>query len=234
MKYRRILLKLSGESLGLDGKLFDHDKIEEVAQVLKQIAGQGVELGVVIGAGNLWRGRQGKSSSMGAANADQMGMLGTAINCIYMRDALERIGAKAYVQSAVDMLRFMEPYNPQAANDHLSQGHILLFACGTGNPLFSTDSAVMLRAIELKADAVLMAKNIDGVYDKDPRLHSDAVFIKDLTYKQAQEQNLQVMDTAAFAMCQENAFPMVRVFELTPQNILDVLKGKDIGTFVHP
>ncbi len=234
MKYQRILLKLSGESLGLDGKLFNQDMILSVAKVLKEVASQGVELGVVIGAGNLWRGRQGKFSNMKATNADQMGMLATAINCIYMRDALEQIGAGAYVQSAVDMLRFMEPYNPQTAHDHLKKGHIVLFACGTGNPLFSTDSAVMLRAIELEADAVLMAKNIDGVYDKDPRLHSDAAFIKDLTYKQAQEQNLQVMDAAAFAMCRENNFPMVRVFELSPQNILDVLAGKDIGTFVHP
>lgn len=234
MKYKRILLKLSGESLGVDGKLFNQDMIESVAKVLKEVADQGVELGVVIGAGNLWRGRQGKFSNMKAVNADQMGMLGTAINCIYMRDALQQLGVKAYVQSAVDILRFMEPYNAQSADEHLSKGHIVLFACGTGNPLFSTDSAVMLRAIELNADAVLMAKNIDGVYNKDPRVHSDAEFIKDLTYQQAQEQNLQVMDSAAFAMCRENNFPMVRVFELSPENILAVLNDEPIGTFVHP
>ncbi len=151
-----------------------------------------------------------------------------------MRDALQQLGAKTHVLSAVDVLRFMEPFNVHAANAYMKKGHILLFACGTGNPLFSTDSAVMLRAIELEADAVLMAKNIDGVYTKDPNVYKDAVFIKDLTYASAQEQHLQVMDSAALALCQTYQFPMVRIFSLSPENIQGVLKGEPIGTFLHP
>lgn len=235
-KMKRVLLKLSGEALGVNGELFDHEKINKVAAAVKDIVSTGkFQLGIVIGAGNIWRGRQGGACDMGRANADQMGMLGTAINCISMRDALQRQGVKAYVQSAVDMPRFMESYNVQAADDHLSAGHVVLFACGTGNPLLSTDTAVAVRAIELDADVILMAKNVDGVYDKDPKKHPDAKLIPDLTYQRAREENIQVMDMAAFCMCQENQFPLVRVFKLDdPKDIQKVLEGDSMGSFVHP
>ena len=234
---KRVLLKLSGEALGIDGELFDHHKITRVAAVVKDIVDSGCfQLGIVIGAGNIWRGRTGVTSDMGKANADQMGMLGTAINCIYMRDALQRIGVKAYVQSAVDMPCFMECYNAQGASEHMEKGHVTLFACGTGNPLFSTDTAVALRAIELDADVILMAKNIDGVYDKDPKKFSDAVLIPDITYAEAKARDIQVMDMAAFCMCHDNHFPMIRVFQLgeNPEDILKVLNGDTMGSVVHP
>ena len=233
--YRRILLKLSGEALGLDGRLFDHAKIAQAARVIRAVHELGVEVGVVIGAGNIWRGRQGPSANMNAVIADQMGMLGTAINCLAMRDALQREGLTAYVQSAVDMPRFAESYNTQKAMEELKSGAVVLFACGSGNPFFSTDTAVVLRAIEVEADAILMAKNIDGVYSADPRKDPSAVLLRDLTYQQCQEKDLKVVDAAAFALLRDNAFPLVRVFSLEdPDNIVRVLEGNDMGTFIHP
>ena len=235
LAYKRVLLKLSGEALGLNGKLFDHELIDRVAGVIHEVAKSGAQVGVVIGAGNIFRGRQGPSAQMNPVIADQMGMLGTAINCLCMRDALERHGAKAYVQSAIDMPRFAESYNTQAAIQHLKKGHVVLFACGSGNPFFSTDTAVALRAVELSADVILMAKNIDGVYDDDPRVNPEAKLIRDITYQEARVKNLKVMDAAAFALCEENNVPLIRVFGLSePENILEVLHGGDMGTFVHP
>ena len=231
--YKRVLLKLSGEMLGENGRLFDHGVIDHVAKVLCEIADKGVQLGVVIGAGNIWRGRQGRD--MDAVTADQMGMLGTVINCLCVADALRKAGLDAVVQSAVDMNRFAEPFNAMAARRHLSEGRVVLFACGTGNPFFSTDSGVALRAVEMEVDAVLMAKNIDGVYTADPLKDPSATLIKDISYTEALERGLKVMDASAFALCAENKVPMVRVFGLdNPENLLRVLEGSDIGTFVHP
>ena len=233
MKYERVLLKLSGEMLGENGKLFDHDMIDKVAKTLCKVADKGVQLGVVIGAGNIWRGRQGKD--MNAVTADQMGMLGTVINCLCLSDALRKAGMDAVVMSAVDMNRFCEPFNAMNARRHLSEGRIVLFAAGSGNPFFSTDTAVALRAIEMEVDAILMAKNIDGVYTADPNKDPSATLIKDITYKEALARGLKVMDAAAFALCAENNLPMVRVFGLdAPKNLIKVLEGSDIGTFVHP
>lgn len=233
--YKRILLKLSGEALKSGGDLFDFEKVNEVAEIIKTMHDMGTEIGIVIGAGNIWRGRQGPSANMDAVSADQMGMLGTVINCICVADALRRAGLDAVVQSAVDMTRFAEPYNTMAARRHLSEGRVVLFACGTGNPFFSTDSGVALRAIEMEVDAVLMAKNIDGVYTADPNKDSSATLIKDITYTEALARGLKVMDASAFALCAENKVPMVRVFGLDdPKNLIRVLEGDDMGTFVHP
>ncbi|MDO5436332.1 MAG: UMP kinase [Clostridia bacterium] len=233
--YKRVILKLSGEALKSDNGIFDFDKINETAQIIKRIHDMGVQTGIVIGAGNIWRGRQGPSASMDAVSADQMGMLGTMINCICMADALRRAGLDAVVQSAVDMNRFAEPYNTMAARRHLDEGRVVLFGGGTGNPFFSTDSGIVLRAIEMNADCVLLAKNIDGVYTADPMKDPDAKLIKDLTYADAIAKGLKVMDTAAFALCADNHIPMVRVFGLDdPENLIRVLEGDDMGTFVHP
>ena len=164
-----------------------------------------------------------------------MGMLGTVINCLCVADALRQAGLDAVVQSAVDMNRFAEPFNAMAARRHLAEGRIVLFAAGSGNPFFSTDTAVALRAIEMQVDAILMAKNIDGVYTADPRQDPTATLIRDITYQDALAKNLKVMDAAAFALCAENRVPMVRVFGLDdPRNLIRVLEGSDIGTFVHP
>ena len=233
--YHRVLLKLSGEALKSGTELFDFDKVRQTAEIIRDMHNLGVEIGVVIGAGNIWRGRQGPAAHMDAVTADQMGMLGTVINCLCVADALRQAGLDAVVQSAVDMNRFAEPFNAMAARNHLSEGRIVLFAAGSGNPFFSTDTAVALRAIEMQVDAILMAKNIDGVYTADPRQDPSATLIRDITYQEALARNLKVMDAAAFALCAENRVPMVRVFGLDdPRNLIRVLEGSDIGTFVHP
>lgn len=233
--YKRVILKLSGEALGNGAELFDFDKVRGVAEVIRKMRSMGVETGIVIGAGNIWRGRQGPAAHMDAVTADQMGMLGTVINCLCMADALRQAGVDAVVQSAVDMNRFCEPFNAMAARRHLSEGRVVLFAAGSGNPFFSTDTAVALRAIEMQVDAILMAKNIDGVYTADPHKDPTAVLIKDITYAEALHRGLKVMDAAAFALCAENRVPMVRVFGLDrPENLIAVLDGSDMGTFVHP
>lgn len=166
--YKRVLLKLSGEALKSGSELFDFPMVQHVAQVIRQMHELGTEIGIVIGAGNIWRGRQGPSAHMDAVTADQMGMLGTMINCLCVADALRKEGVDAVVMSAVDMDRFAQPFNAMTAREYLSQGRVVLFGCGSGNPFFSTDTAVALRAIEMQADAILMGKNIDGVYTADP------------------------------------------------------------------
>ena len=233
--YKRVLLKLSGEALKSGEDLFDFDKVNEAAEIIREMHNMNVEIGVVIGAGNIWRGRQGPSANMDAVVADQMGMLGTVINCLCMSDALRRAGLDVVVMSAVDMDRFCEPFNAMAARRHLAEGRIVLFAAGSGNPFFSTDTAVALRAIEMQVDAILMAKNIDGVYTADPHKDPNATLIKDITYKEALNRGLRVMDASAFALCAENGVPMVRVFGLDdPKNLIKVLEGDEMGTFVHP
>ena len=233
MKYQRVLLKLSGEMLGENGRLFDHTVIDRVARVLVDITKRGIELGVVIGAGNIWRGRSG--GDMDRVTADQMGMLGTVINCLAMRDAVQRMGGKAVVMSAFEMPRVCETYNTQNAVRHMKKGKVTLFAAGSGNPFFSTDTAVVLRAVEVQADAILLAKNIDGVYTADPKVDPSATLIRDISYEKAQEMRLKVMDAAAFALCAENKVPVVRVFGLfEPESILKVLDGDDTGTVLHP
>ena len=233
--YNRVLLKLSGEALKSGTDFFDFDKVRRVAEVIREMRDMGTEIGIVIGAGNIWRGRQGPAAHMDAVTADQMGMLGTVINCLCVADALRQAGLDAVVQSAVDMNRFAEPFNAMAARRHLAEGRVVLFAAGSGNPFFSTDTAVALRAIEMQVDAILMAKNIDGVYTADPHKDPSAMLIKDITYAEALARGLKVMDASAFALCAENGVPMVRVFGLDkPENLIAVLEGSDMGTFVHP
>lgn len=234
-KYKRVLIKLSGEALGENGRLFDFHQIEDVAKVIAQLNESGAEVAIVIGAGNIWRGRQGAAADMTAVNADHMGMLGTMINSIAMQDAIERLGIETRIMTAVEMTRFAEPYTYRRAMRHLEKGRVVLFACGTGNPFFSTDTAAALRAVEIGADAILLAKNIDGVYDDDPRTNPDAKLIRDITYREAQSRNLRVMDAAAITICMENKVPSVRVFGLDkPENIIRVMEGDDMGTNVHP
>ena len=231
--YKRVILKLSGEALGENGRLFDQELITHVGRILAEISRKDIELGVVIGAGNIWRGRQ--SQEMDAVTADHMGMLGTVINCLCMRDAVERAGARAVVFSAIDMPRVCEPYNVQSARQAMAEGKVTFFAGGSGNPFFTTDTAVVLRAAEMKAEALLLAKNIDGVYTDDPRKNPEATLIRDISYSEALDRRLKVMDTAAFAMLSEQAIPAVRVFGLAqPEDILKVLDGDDCGTVLHP
>ena len=209
--YKRVLLKLSGEALKSGSELFDFPMVQHVAQVIRQMHELGTEIGIVIGAGNIWRGRQGPSAHMDAVTADQMGMLGTMINCLCVADALRKEGVDAVVMSAVDMDRFAQPFNAMTAREYLAQGRVVLF------------------------DAIRMAKPLDGGSTADPRTDSPATLSRDLTYAQALAQGLKVMDAAAFALCAENRVPMVRVFGLDkPERLLEVLQGSDAGTFVHP
>ena len=230
---KRIIIKLSGEALGGNGQVFDFNQAETAARVLVQAAQAGNQIGVVIGAGNIWRGRQGQD--MDAVTADQMGMLGTVINCLYMADAVRRAGAKSRVMTAIDMPRVAEVFHAGRAIAYMEAGEIVFFAGGSGNPFFTTDTAVVLRAVETKADIILLAKNIDGVYTADPRKDPTATLIKDITYSEAEARKLRVMDTAAFTMCAEQKVPQVRVFGLDdPENILKVLAGDPMGTVLHP
>ena len=232
---KRVVLKLSGEALGVNGKGFDHDRFDAAARMLADVRRSGAELAVVIGAGNVWRGRRGPSERMGAVAADEMGMLGTLQNCLYMADALERAGQPARVLTAIEMPRVADTYTVRAARSAMAAGEIVLLACGLGNPFFSTDTAVALRALELEADVLLLAKNIDGVYTADPRVDPNARLIPDLTYQEAAERDLRVMDAAAFCLLRDNKFPRVRLFSLDdPDHILRVLQGDPMGTLLHP
>ncbi|MBQ8159869.1 MAG: UMP kinase [Clostridia bacterium] len=235
MAYKRIILKLSGEALKSGSDLFDFDKVRQMAGVIRRMHETGTEIAIVIGAGNIWRGRQGPAAALDPVTADQMGMLGTVINCLCVADYLRKEGLDAVVQSAVDMNRFCEPFHAMQARRHLSEGRIVLFAAGSGNPFFSTDTAVALRAIEIQADAILMAKNVDGIYSADPRQDKTATLIKDITYEEALRLNLKVMDASAFQLCADNHVPFIRVFGLDdPDNLVKVLEGDPMGSVVHP
>lgn len=232
---KRIMLKLSGEALGNGGWLFDHEMVNKVADVLCRVSREGFELAVVIGGGNIWRGRKGAASGMDAVTADQMGMLSTVLNCLCMKDAVVRKGAKARVMSALEMPRICDTFRADLARKALSSGEIVFFAGGLGSPFFTTDTAVVLRSAEIEADMLLLAKSIDGVYTADPNTDSSAVLIRDITYREAFQRGLKVMDMSAFAMCADQKLPMVRVFGLSdPENILKVLHGDDMGTVLHP
>ena len=235
MMYKRILLKLSGEALGEKGWLFDHEKILEVAGILKEIKDGGTQVGVVIGAGNLWRGRHGASSGMDAVRADMMGMLGTVMNCVMMQDALAQHGCTSQVFSALHMPDVCDKYRRDLADEALQRDGVAFFGGGLGNPFFTTDTAVVLRAVELKADALLLAKNIDGVYSADPNKDKTAELIPAITYREAYQRGLKVMDLAAFTICADQGLPLVRVFGLDdPRNILRVIAGENLGTILHP
>lgn len=235
MQYKRIMLKLSGEALGESGWLFDHQQIGAVARVIQAVAARGIQVGVVIGGGNLWRGRRGAAAGMDGVRADQMGMLGTLMNCLIMQDALDQLGVRAQMFSALHVPDICANYRRDLADEALRRDGVALFGGGLGNPFFTTDTAVALRALELKAEALLLAKNVDGVYTADPNLDPKAQLIRDISYAEAIRQGLKVMDMSAFLMCLEQGLPQVRVFGLShPDNILRVLDGFDLGTTLHP
>lgn len=232
---KRIIIKLSGEALADKESHFSHRRFCETAEMLIAIKQTGVQLAVVTGGGNVWRGRRGPATDMGAVAADQMGMLATLQNSLYLCDALKCLGGDAAVMTAVEMPRFAEPYNTAGAIERLERGQIVLLACGLGNPYFSTDSAVALRAMELQCDAIFMAKNVNGVYTADPCIDSSAKLISDISYAEAAERDLRAMDAAAFILLRDNSFPLVRLFKLEPpENALKVLRGDPMGTTMHP
>ena len=229
--YKRVMLKISGEALsGANGFGFDFDTVSRIAKEVKEIVDMGIEVGLVVGGGNIWRGRSGEG--MDRTTADHMGMLATCINALALQDALEGIGVKTRVQTAIEMKEIAEPFIRRRAVRHLEKGRVVIFGAGSGNPYFSTDTAAALRAAEIEADVILLAKNVDGVYDKDPNKFADAKKYDTLTYMEVIEQGLQVMDTTATTLCMDNNIP-IKVFELTTENILKAVYGENIGTTVH-
>jgi len=232
--FRRVLIKLSGESLM--GSLeygTDPEKVRSVAGELAQVHERGVELAVVVGAGNIYRGMAGAAAGMDRATADYMGMLATVLNALPLQDALEKVGVDMRVQSAITVAEVAEPYIRRRAMRHLEKGRVVIFAAGTGNPFFTTDTAAALRAVEIHADAILMAKNgVEGVYTADPREDPDATLIRDITHMDALQRGLRVMDATALTLCMENGLP-IHVFNMDDeQNIQRIVSGERVGTLV--
>ena len=237
IKYKRVLLKVSGEALGQktaqgDGFGLDFAKINEVCSAIKVCVDMGVQVGLVIGGGNFWRGLKDGGARMERTRADHMGMLATVINAIAVADALEEHGMDARVLTAVEMHKFAEYFTRDIANRYLNEGKVVLFAAGTGNPYFSTDTGAVLRGVEIEADAILMAKNIDGIYSADPKKDPTAVKFDRLTYNEVLEKGLKATDTTAMALAMDNNIPMV-CFGLAEENsIVRVVRGEKIGTTV--
>ncbi len=233
LKYKRILLKLSGEALmGDDSFGINTDVLEGISDEIKEIIDLGVEVGIVIGAGNIFRGVKGASQGMDRTAADNMGMLATVINSLALQDALERFGVVTRVMSAIPMRLVCEPYIRRRATRHLEKGRAVIFAAGTGNPYFTTDSAGVLRALEIDADIIIKATKVDGVYDKDPVLHADAIKFETLTYDEVLSKNLRVMDTAGIALAKEDNKPILVLNMTESGNIRRAVCGDVIGSLI--
>ncbi|MBQ2714234.1 MAG: UMP kinase [Clostridia bacterium] len=229
--YKRILVKLSGEALaGEKGYGIDTEVLQKVAEQLEKVYNTGVEMGIIIGAGNIWRGRQG--TNMDRTTADHMGMLATVLNSLALQDVLEKRGVPTRLQTALTITRVAEPYILRKALRHLEKKRIVIFACGTGNPYFSTDTAAALRAAEIGAEAILLAKNVDGIYDSDPKKNPEAKKFDEIGYMEVIERGLTAMDTTAITLCMENKIPIV-AFALNEENsILRATQGEKIGTVI--
>lgn len=229
--YKRVLLKLSGEALAGDKKIgLDYSIITKICESIKKCSDAGVQIGIVVGGGNFWRGRS--SRAMDRTRADHIGMLATTMNALAIADVLESIGVDVRVQTAISMPQVAEPYIRNKAVRHMEKGRIVIFGCGTGNPFFSTDTASTLRAAEIEADIVLKATMVDGVYDKDPNKYDDAVKYDELSFNDILVKNLAVMDSTAASMCKDNNIPIL-VFNLKrPDNIFDACMGEKVGTIV--
>ena len=231
-KYRRVLIKLSGEALAGDkGFGLEEDTLNAVAKVIKKCVDEGVEVAMVVGGGNFWRGRSGKN--MDRTRADHMGMLATVINALAVQSALENNGVVSRVQTAIEMRQIAEPYIRGKAESHLSKHKVVIFGCGIGNPFFSTDTTAALRAAEIGADIILLAKNVDGVYDSDPNVNPNAKKYDKITYSDVLAKRLGVMDSTATSLCMDNNIP-IQVFALSdPENIYKAVMGEEIGTLVY-
>lgn len=233
VKYQRILLKLSGEALmGTDSFGISTSVLDFVASEIKAVVALGVQTGLVIGAGNIFRGVAGASKGMDRSTADNMGMLATVMNSLAMQDALERCGVDTRVQSAIPMQSVCEPYIRRRATRHLEKGRAVIFAAGTGNPYFTTDSAGVLRALEIDADLIIKATKVDGVYDKDPVKYSDAVKFDHLTYDMVLKQGLRVMDAAGIALAKEDNKPILVMNMAVAGNIIKAVSGENVGTLI--
>ena len=234
LKYKRILLKLSGEALGGEGGLgISVGEAEVIASRVKEVYDMGVEVALVIGAGNLWRGKQGLERGMDRATADYMGMLGTVMNALIVMDALERAGVYTRVMSAIEMRAIAEPYIRRRAIRHLEKGRVVIFSAGTGNPYFSTDTAAALRATEIGADVVIKATKVDGVYDSDPKKNPEATKFEYMTHLDFISRRLTVMDSTAVTLCMENKLPILVLNFWDVKALTGALRGEAIGTLVQ-
>jgi len=232
-RYRRILLKLSGEALGgVEGQGINPEAVHDMACQVAEVQQLGVEVVIVVGGGNIFRGLQGSEKGIERATGDYMGMLATVINALALQDALEKQGVETRVQSAINMTQIAEPFIRRRAVRHLEKGRVVIFAAGTGNPYFSTDTAAALRANEIGAEVVLKATKVDGIYDKDPKKHADAKRYDQVSYTTALEKQLMVMDASAFALCMDNRRPIVVFDFFKPHNLRNVVLGKKVGTQV--
>lgn len=235
-KYRRVVLKLSGEALaGENGFGLEPKVLEYIARQIKAVHDLGVEIAVVVGAGNFWRGRVGQAMGMDRASADYMGMLATVMNSLALQDAIEKLDVETRVMTAVEMRQVAEPFIRRRAIRHLEKGRVCIFAAGTGNPYFTTDTTAALRAAEIEAEAILMAKQgVAGVYDSDPRKNKNAVKYNSVTYQEVLSKGLQVMDSTATALCMDNRIPIVVFDMMGPDYVVKVVLGEDVGqTYVR-
>jgi len=231
-KYKRVLLKLSGEALAGESKVgIDADTMNEICDSIKKMHDMGVKISIVVGGGNFWRGKYGEN--MVRTTADYMGMLATVMNGLALQDAIEKRGIPARVQTSIEMRQIAEPFIQRRAERHLNKNRIVIFACGTGHPFFSTDTAAALRAAEMNVDAILVAKTIDGVYTADPKLDPEAKKLDFVTYQEILEKDLKVMDSTAFSICKDNRIPLIVFAMNEPENIIKAVKGENIGTFVN-
>ena len=230
-KYKRVIIKLSGEALaGEKGNGIDESILDVVTDEIIAVTKLGVQVGIIVGGGNFWRGRQGRE--MDRSTADHMGMLATVINALGLQDALERKGAPTRVQTALTITRVAEPYILRKAMSHLNKNRIVIFACGTGNPYFTTDTAAALRAAEIDAEVLLLAKNVDGIYDSDPKLNPNAKKLKEVSYKDYIAQGLKAMDTTAITICMENQIPVLAFGLFEKDSLVRAVMGEDIGTII--
>ena len=230
-KYKRVILKISGEALSSDKENIDFDIVNTVAKQVVEITELGASVGIIVGGGNIWRGRRGKG--MDRITADHMGMLATVLNSLALQDALENLGAQARLQTAIEMRQIAEPYIRRRAMRHLEKGRIVIFACGTGNPFFTTDTATALRAAEMEADLILLAKNVDGVYDSDPKLNPTAIKFEEIAYLDVISKGLQAMDTTSVTLCMENNIPILAFGLSEKDSIKRAVCGEKIGTIIH-
>jgi uridylate kinase len=231
--YKRVLLKLSGETLmGKQTSGIDPEVVDAVADEIREVVALGVQLGIVIGGGNIFRGLAASARGMERTSADYMGMLATVINSLALQSSLERAGVPTRVQTAIEMREVAEPFIQRRAVRHLEKGRVVIFAAGTGNPYFTTDTAATLRAVEIQADIILKATKVDGIYDRDPVLHADAIIYDKISYTEVLTKNLKVMDATAISLCRDNGLPL-NVFNLqTAGNIKRVICGEKVGTIV--
>ena len=232
--YKRVLLKISGEALaGEAGRGLDFEVINKVCEAVKQCVDMGVEIGIVVGGGNFWRGVKDGGGKMERTRADHMGMMATVMNCLALADVFEQMGVEVRVQTAIEMRAIAEPYIRLRAMHHLGRGRVVIFGCGTGSPFFSTDTAAVLRAAEIEADAILLAKNVDGVYSADPKKDPNAKKYDAISYDDVLAQHLAVMDSTATSLSMDNKIPVILFALKDPQNIVRVIEGEKIGTIVR-